>query len=155
MAAILAQSISEHTLAYPTMATGTDDITEQSPPAPKASNKGRGKGKRKKEPPPDTAPTTEPQRTPTPYDNCIACKGNQSKYDLRHTRKPGECKWAHIETPTWTCPGCIAGEGRWTQNHNPGQCKHFDQQARVPHKETHSVSCTTSSKSHFRTNSRT
>ena len=128
MAAIIAQSVTDHTLSFPTMATDTSDLhdspittalRDHTPTDATPKSKGKGKGKRKKTPPPDHTPTddTPPQRTPTPYDNCIACKGNQSKYDPRHTRIPGECKYPHIETPTWTCPGCVNNEGRWTANH--------------------------------------
>lgn len=138
MASTISQSITNHILSYPTASTDTTDLQDKPNTTP--ATKGRGKGKRKRQLPPDSTPieTTErvqPQRTPTPYDNCPACKGNQSKYDERHTRIPGECKYPHIETPTWTCPGCINKEGRWTKNHTyiPGECKHFDQQTRMPH----------------------
>ena len=149
-ASVISQAITDHILTYPVIATSTDDIDTTAPattaPAtPTASakpiaapTKGRGKGKRsKKVLPPNYTPaepeTPRPPREPTPYDECLACRGNQSKYDERHTRIPGKCKYWDVETPKWTCPGCIARSGRWTEDHNykPGECKHYDMSARV------------------------
>ena len=111
---------------------------ESSSPAAKPKSKGKGKGKRPRKLPPDHTPADaaeqpRPAREPTPYDECVACRGNQSQYDPRHTRIPGKCKHPFVETPVWTCPGCIKGDGRWVGEHNyrPGECKHFDQQTRV------------------------
>ena len=78
----------------PSAATSPPSTTTTPTATPKP--KGKGKGKRPRLPPPDHTPADvaeqpRPARMPTPYDNCPACKGNQSKFDERHTRIAGEC----------------------------------------------------------------
>ena len=62
---------------------------------------------------------------PDQYAKCRGCRGHLSKYDARHSRVQGECKW-HEETPLiWDCPGCKKDRPEAHDSHTYGpDCKH-------------------------------
>ncbi|CAE7353799.1 RE1 [Symbiodinium sp. CCMP2592] len=48
---------------------------------------------------------------------CPGCRGKQAKYDNRHNRIPGQCKYPDEEKIDWACPGCKAHRPRTHSTH--------------------------------------
>ena len=48
---------------------------------------------------------------------CPGCRGKQAKYDSRHNRIPGQCKYPDEEQIDWSCPGCKAHRPRTHSTH--------------------------------------
>ena len=56
---------------------------------------------------------------------CPGCNGRQSKYDPRHSRVRGECKWPDITPIIWKCPGCARHKPYGHPDHTHREdCKH-------------------------------
>ena len=57
--------------------------------------------------------------------SCPGCRGRQNKYDDRHNRVPGQCRYPDVEALSWSCPGCRAHRPRGHPTHTLGpDCKH-------------------------------
>ena len=56
---------------------------------------------------------------------CPGCRGRQARYDDRHTRVRGQCKFPDDVPHTWTCPGCKYHRPLTHPSHSFGpDCKH-------------------------------
>ena len=56
---------------------------------------------------------------------CPGCRGRQARWDDRHNRVPGQCKYPEDESVTWNCPACKAHRPRGHGTHTFGpDCKH-------------------------------
>ena len=59
------------------------------------------------------------------FRKCLGCRSHLSKYDARHTRKQGECRWPDTEPMHWDCPGCKKDRPEAHSSHTHGpDCKH-------------------------------
>ena len=57
-------------------------------------------------PGPPHAEEAAPAPTEEQWRKCPGCRGRQARYDDRHTRVRGQCKFPDDTPHTWTCPGC-------------------------------------------------
>ena len=70
----------------------------------------------------DEAP---PPPTEEQWRKCAGCRGRQNRWDDRHSRVRGECKFPDDETITWNCPGCKVHRPKSHSSHTYGpDCKH-------------------------------
>ena len=62
---------------------------------------------------------------PESWRRCPGCRGRQSKFDPRHNRVEGECKWPHVTAKSWSCPGCQKHRSFGDSMHTLDEtCKH-------------------------------
>ena len=59
----------------------------------------------------------EPEVVEVRRSGCPDCRGNRDRYDARHSRIPGECRWSDIEEIRWECPACRLYRPREHEDH--------------------------------------
>jgi hypothetical protein len=61
------------------------------------------------------------------------CNGNQSTYDNRHNKVPGQCRWLPLQNIEWKCQACIPHVPFRSGNHTliPGECKFAETSGRI------------------------
>jgi len=70
-------------------------------------------------------PTDSRADSRTAFSECPACRSHMSKYDARHIRTQGKCRWPDTEQIVWDCQGCKKDKPAAHDLHTYGpDCKH-------------------------------